>query len=214
MSWFAVGSAAVTVVTSATSASSAAGASAKQSIAQNEASIKANIRNTIRTGYRMGLANMQRGLQKRQAVQQGYEITAAGQSAMGAATANAAAAGSVGSSVDAVSTDISMKVGEALVANKEQNLIDAQNYNTQLQGIAFEGLDAVQSETKTDIPSTGDIWGGALLAGASSFASSYFGGKMKLGLGNTTPSVNPLSLSSGGPTVASSGMFNLGDWRG
>jgi len=187
------GAAAMTVVSSVASGNSAAKGANSQSVEGNEAIIKANVANTIRTGYRIGLANMQRGLGKKQAVQQGFDITKAGAGALGEATANAAATGSVGASVDAVASDIKMKIGEAQAANQEQADIDLANFQTQIEGITFEGDNSIQESITSKAQSSGEIWGGALLAGASSFASSYFGSKMKLGVGAspTTPSLGP-----------------------
>jgi len=215
MSWFMVGTAAVTMVSSmkqgeaakaadevnqanaSISASNATRNSAVQNTSDNEAIIKANVASTIRTGYRVGLANIQRGLQKRQNVQQGYEITKGGGDALGKATANAAAAGSVGSSVDAVLGDIQMKIGEAQASLSNKDEVDAANFRTQIESIAYEGSSAIIQSKERGVDAYAlvsgpkvDIMGNALLAGASSFASSYASSKMKLGLGSSTPSTS------------------------
>lgn len=183
MSWFMVGSAAVTVISSASQGNAAASSANSQSVEGNEAIIKANIANTIRTGYRVGLANMQRGLQKRQAVQHGFDISKAGSEALGQSNANAAASGSVGASISAVANDVKMKVGEAQAAQQNQNEIDAANFQTQIEGITFEGGEQVRESVSSNAQSSGDIWGGALMAGAASFAGSYMKAKMNLGVG-------------------------------
>lgn len=197
MTWFACGAAAITVVSSVAQGNAAASSASKVSVAENEAVIKSNLKNTIRTGYRVGLLNMQRGIAKREAVQQGFEITKQGESALGQVTANAAAAGTIGSSADAVVSDVKQKIGEAEAALQNKSEIDMSNYNTQLENITFEGNQAIQESRKSNIQSTGDIWGGALMAGASSLASNYAMGKF-LG-GTKTPSA--------GSTVPSTGSF-------
>lgn len=186
MSWFMVGSAAVTVISSAAQGSAEASSTNANSVEQNEAIIKANIANTIRTGYRIGLANMQQGLKKQQAVQQGYDITKAGGEALGQANANAAASGSVGASVTAVAEDIKMKMGEAKATAQNQSDIDRANFQTQIENITFEGQNSTLEGVESSAQSSGDIWGGAFMSGAMSFASSYMGSKMKLGVGTPT----------------------------
>lgn len=185
---------------------------AKQVTLQNDATVKANVANTVRTGYRVGLLNMQRGLQKKQNAQQGFGITKAGGEALGQVTATAAAAGTIGPSVDAVANDIRMKVGDAQAQRENQNEIDNTNFNTNLEAITTEGeaslksatlLDVTADNLITDIPSTADVWGNALLSGASSLARSYIGDKMKLGLGESAASNINTGVGSG---------FNTANW--
>lgn len=195
MTWFMVGAAAVTVVSSASAGSAQARQINSQTVEGNEAIIKSNIANTIRTGYRVGLANMQRGLQKRQAVQHGFDITKAGVEALGQASANTAASGSVGASVSAVATDIKMKVGEAKAAAQNQADIDTANFQTQIENITFEGEGNIQEGIESKAQSSGEIWGGALMAGATQFATSYMGAKMRLGTGSSV-------INSNGSTAA------------
>lgn len=198
MSWFMVGSAAVSVVSSAAAGNEQAGQINAQTVEGNEAIIKANIANTIRTGYRVGLANMQRGLQKRQAIQQGFDISKAGIDALAQVTANAAASGSVGASVDAVAQDVKMKVGEAQAAAQEQADIDLANFKTQIEGITFEGGQNIQEGIESKAQSSSDIWSGALFAGVTSFAGSYMKSKMQLGLGDSTQPTNiPMNTGVG-----------------
>lgn len=205
MSWFMAGSAAVTTLSSGMAGSASAKQANKQSVRENQAIIKANVANTIRTGYRVGLANMQRGLQKKQAVQHGFNISKAGVEALGQVNANAAAAGSIGASVDAVANDVKMKVGEAQAAAQDQNEIDAENFKTQIAGIVTEGLDTVQGATKSNAQSASSIWGGALASGVSQFTSSYLTSKMNLGVG-----AKP--ATSAGPNTGVGSGFNSALW--
>lgn len=175
---------------------------AKQTLADNTAIIKANVANTVRTGYRVGLANMQRGLQKRQNIQHGFDITKAGVDALGQSSANAAAAGSIGSSVDAVAQDIQMKVGEATASLANKAETDAANFNTQIESLVTEGNMALQSGREVGISATVNtsaggvsVGGAALLAGVSSFASNYYSNKMSLGVGSSAPTTTPTNPS-------------------
>lgn len=195
MSMWAIGASVVTtVVASAASASQAKSTAAKGSIAANEAVVEANVSNTIRTGYRMGLANVQHGLQKRDMVQQGYDISKGGSTALGSVDANAAASGSVGASIDAIHQDVLMKVGEARASLENEAEIDAGNFNMKLQDIAFGGEQAVQKARKVDLQSEGSIWGNALAAGAVKFTSSYANQYMNLSPGSSQPSTGGYSL--------------------
>ena len=210
---FMIAAAAVSVVSQVAAGNSAAKGANSQSVEGNEAIIKSNIANTIRTGYRVGLANMQRGLSKKQAVQQGFNITKAGASALGEATANAAASGTVGASIDAVSNDIKMKIGEAQAENQEQADVDLANFKTQIEGISFEGENSLQESIKSKAQSSSSIWGGALLSGAAGLASSYFSAKAKLGVGDV--SVNPNGSTAAGLKAGGFGVgtgFNNANW--
>lgn len=205
MSWFMAGSAAVTTLSTGMAGSASAKQANKQSVRENQAIIKANVANTIRTGYRVGLANMQRGLQKKQAVQHGFDISKAGVEALGQVNANAAAAGSIGASVDAVANDVKMKVGEAQAEAQNQSEIDAENFKTQIAGIVTEGMDSLQGATKSNAQSASSIWGGALASGVSQFASSYLTSKMNLGVG-----AKP--ATSAGPNTGVGSGFNSALW--
>lgn len=161
-------------------------AMAQESVAQNEAGVKANIANSIRTGYRVGLLNMQRGLQKKNAVQYGFDVTAAGAKALGSATANQAASGTIGASVDAVVNDINMKLGESRAAQQVNFEIDAQSFDTNLTSLVQEATAAIAQPYRSNIPSAGDVGRSAVRAGVMSFAGSYMGSEMNLGLGSKT----------------------------
>ena len=206
MSWFAVGAAAVTVVSSSMQQKEAAGQVAGSVKDQARASIKSNIKNTIRTGYRVGMLNVQRGLSKRLAAQKGFDTTVAAQSALGAVTANQAASGTIGASIDAVANDVKMKLGEAQAAQREDFEIDALNYNAQLADIIQQGQDSIVTMGRTDLPSGGKIMGNALLAGAGTFASMYAGSQMNLGLGSNGATQGSLSVGQGSANLTGGGI--------
>lgn len=157
----------------------------EEGIARNNAVVKANLANTLRTGYRAGLLNMQKGLLKKQTAQRGFDTTAAAQEALGAVTANQAASGTIGASVDAVSQDIQMKMGEALAQNRDAYEIDLLNWNTQLGELLFEAKQATQDMAQVDLPSDSDIFGNALMSAAVSAGTMYANSKMSLGPGSS-----------------------------
>jgi hypothetical protein len=156
--------------------------------ADNQAIAEANLTNTIRTGYRVGILNLQRAQAKKKAIQDGYDVSAQRQQALGAATANAAAAGTIGSSIAAVTSDIEQKVGEAtnrIAGNYEQT---EDNFDTALQDTLWNGEDTLRSPEKlymTDLvkPAGFSYWGAAFDAGME-MGESYMNSKMSLGLGS------------------------------
>lgn len=181
-----------TLYSSNRAASSSAKAGQRASDSENNAIAKANMSQIVRNNYRGGMLQMQKGLQKRQAVQQGFDTTVAAQAAMGSATANTAASGNVGASADAVSNDISMKLGEAQGQQAEQYEAMLTNYNTEIDSIRMNALESVVESRKYEYtgPSSGQMFGSALFAGAVSMGSTYAGQQMKLGLGSTPTAQN------------------------
>lgn len=155
--------------------------------ADNQAIAEANLTNTIRTGYRVGMLNLQRAQAKKKAVQDGYDISVTKQQALGAATANAAAAGSIGSSVAAVASDIEQKVGQAVNQTADNYEQTESNFDTGLQDVLWNGQDALKSPekaymTKLNAPQGFSYLGAAFDAGME-MGSEYLSSKMSLGLG-------------------------------
>lgn len=194
MSWalVAVGTAAVgTAVQSASASNSAVAAGARQSIQQNKqieannlASVEANLKNTVRTGYRIGLLNTQQAQLNREAIQKGFDISAAQTSALGQVDANQAAVGAIGASAQAVLQDIRKQAGEAQAQNLENWQIQKFNFNTQLADMVFQGTSALQGSqeaTVFDAPSTGETIKTALVSGAIAGMTTYASAKIKLG---------------------------------
>lgn len=199
---------AVGVGVSVLGSSMAANASAKQagaiSLAENRAIAKHNMNQIVRNSYRTGMANLQLGMQKKQAAMQGFSITAQGQQVLSAATANQAASGTTGASADAVVNDIKMKVGEAKNYQDEQYEMMLTNYNNELEANRMNALSAVVDAKHYEYqgPSVGQMWGGALLQGAVNFAGDYAKRRIDLGLG---PKVAPNTTLQG---------FNTNPWGG
>lgn len=217
MAWSAA-SMAVSVAGSMAASSSAANSqmkSASNSARDYNMSLeKQYLHSIVRNSYKTGLLNVQLGLQKKTAAQEGYTQTVQARAAMGEASAQAAATGSVGASVDAVQNDIDMKLGEAqaVSADNYEQLLD--NYNAELQmgkiNATSEVLSSDPAKVSYEGPSIGQMFGGALLQGAASFVGGMARNRMQLGLGSA-PKVNS---NSGVITGAFGGsMTGLGGLR-
>lgn len=160
-----------------------------QNTADNKAIADANLTNQIRTGFKVGLLNVQRAQAKKQAMEQGFDIGKMRQQVLGAVTANAAAAGTIGSSVDAVVGDIEQKVGDARIKAGENFEIQSENFDTQLSDIVTQGHDVLRSAEnlsmiKSQAPDlSGTGWGSALLNSAIDVGGDYMSQAMKLGMG-------------------------------
>jgi hypothetical protein len=201
MTWMMVGSAAVTVGKNSMEANKAniAGAAGsalsfeqerlgwEENTAQNKAIGEANLQTTIRTGYKVGLANLQRAQAKKLAIANGTDLTKNKLKVLGAATANAAASGNVGASVDAVLQDIEQQSFEA-VSNRDADYeVQSANFDTQLHDILMSGQDALKSSAKANVQQgtayTQISDTEVLVNSAIEIGSQYLGAKMQLGLG-------------------------------
>lgn len=196
MTWFMAGSAAVSVGTSYLGGISNANAGIRNanatSKAEGEAIAKERLNTTIRNSYNAAFGQMRLALQKRQAAQAGSQISAATLAARGEADVAAAATGSVGASTVAIASDIQQKSQEAFAAMEANFENEVENYNTDL---TLMRLNTAESSPTTrpvqdSGPSSGEIFGGAVLGGLAQFASNYANRKMQLGLGDRpTPQV-------------------------
>lgn len=203
MTWGLVGMAAVSVAQGVAGANAAntAGKNARvnglrqealqwdQNAADNKAIGEANLTNIIRTGYKVGLLNVQRAQAKKRAMQDGITLSRNRLSTIGAATANSAAAGTVGSSVDAVINDIESKVGEAAAQMDADDSQQSDNFDTQLYDILMSGQDHNRAAATTNVNKTPEFkevgLGSVLINSAAQVGGAYFGAKMSLGLGPT-----------------------------
>lgn len=162
----------------------------EENIAQNKAIGEANLQNTIRTGYRMGLLNIQQAQARKEASTGQFTIGRRKQSLLGAASASAAASGTFGSSVDAITSDIAQKADEALNNQGEAYATQVQNFDTQLHDLLMSGQDALQSPAKTNVQSgqafEGTSIGESLVQSGLQLGGQYLSAKMKLGLGEPT----------------------------
>lgn len=189
MAWVAVGVAVAGASVSIYSGNQAAKGQAAQasalSNAENNAIAKQNMSQMVRNSYRTGMLNMQLGLQKKQAVQQGFDTSVQFQNIRGAAVSNKEAAGAIGASADAVVTDLEMQYENSKMVQQENFASILDNYNNELDAMRMNAQNQVVDAKKYEYhgPSSGQIIGGALASAAISAAGNYAMRNMSLGLG-------------------------------
>ena len=188
MAWSAV---AVSVAGSLYSSSSAASGqmkSASNSAKEYNISLeKQYLHSIVRNSYQSGLLNVQLGLQKKKAAQEGFDQTVQAKAVLGQAVASSAATGTVGASVDAVQNDIEMKLGEAqaVSADNYEQMLDNYNSELMLNKINATSETIAQNPAKVNYsgPSLGSMLGSALLSGMAQGFGVMAKDNMKLGLG-------------------------------
>lgn len=181
----AVASAAVNIYAGNQAANGQAAQASALSNAENNAIAKQNMSQMVRNSYRTGMLNMQLGLQKKQAVQQGFDTSVQFQNIRGSAVSNKEAAGAIGASADAVVTDLEMQYENSKMVQQENFASILDNYNNELDAMRMNALDQVVDVKKYEYhgPSSGQIVGGALANAAISAAGNYAMRNMSLGLG-------------------------------
>lgn len=189
MVWAATGVAVAGMAVSIYSGNQAAKGQAAQasalSNAENNAIAKQNMSQMVRNSYRTGMLNMQLGLQKKQAVQQGFDTSVQFQNIKGTAVSNKEAAGAIGASAEAVVTDLEMQYENSKMVQQENFASILDNYNNELDAMRMNALNQVVDAKKYEYhgPSSGQIIGGALASAAISAAGNYAMRNMSLGLG-------------------------------
>lgn len=189
MAWVSIGVAVAGAAVSIYSGNQAAKGQAAQasalSNAENNAIAKQNMSQMVRNSYRTGMLNMQLGLQKKQAVQQGFDTSVQFQNIRGAAVSNKEAAGAIGASADAVVTDLEMQYENSKMVQQENFASILDNYNNELDAMRMNALNQVVDAKKYEYhgPSSGQLIGGALASAAISAAGNYAMRNMSLGLG-------------------------------
>lgn len=159
--------------------------SVSKTMENNRAIGEANTVNQIRTGYRVGLLNLQTAKLKEQAAVEGWGVSKTAQEALGNADAGAAASGTVGASVSAVSMDIRKKSDEAQIAVddtwEDVRIQQLANLNSVLES----GSDVLKStQAIPDIASvnTGTYKGVSnVAAGAGALIGAYASGAIRFG---------------------------------
>ena len=208
MAWVAVGTTAVSAATSMYMGNQAAKGQAAQasamSNAENAAIAKQNMSQMVRNSYRTGMLSMQLGLQKKQAVQQGFDTSVQFRNVMGQAVSNKEAAGAIGASADAVVTDLEMQYENSKMVQQENFASVLDNYNNELDAMRMNALNNVVEARKYEYhgPSSGQIVGGALVNAAVSSAGNYAMRNMSLGLG---PKPETSIASNSGTMIGISG---------
>lgn len=206
MTWMMAGAAALSVGTSVLGATSQRNSAIRNmnsvSKAEGEAIVKERLNATIQNSYSTAFAQMQLGLKKKQLSQQGAELSAAALAAKGDVTTMQGATHSIGASTEAVISDIDMKAQAAIDQTSDAFENAVENYNNDLQTMVLNTAQSAPTIRRSEYngPGTGEILGMSLLAGVTSFASSYAMRSMSLGLGPraNVPSVAGTGLRLGG----------------
>lgn len=155
--------------------------------ANNKAIAETNLQNSIRTGYKTGMINVARAQARKVAAAAGTQLGSDLLKVVGTDTANAAATGSIGSSVDAVAADAEMKAGRAKESLVEDARVTDANYDSELHAIPQAGDDAINSPQHLSMRDpkrpryvgTGEALAGGLVEVGANYLSNY----MQLGLG-------------------------------
>ncbi len=155
-----------------------------QQIADSKEIVRDRLQASIRNAYATALGQVQLALQKRQTAQQVSSVRAGGVSALGDASLMSAYYGTIGASVDAVSSDIMQRSNEALTQLQENYDASLQDYNRSLDALVLntELSKPEQREYKYMGPSTTDNLLSSITGTALSFAGNYARKKMKLDL--------------------------------
>lgn len=172
-----------------------AGMSALQTMQQQKQAGEEAFR-TNKELLRVNRANLQRSLiqqsmaaaRRSQEIMQNREAQASLEAQRlasgGEQIATAAAAGTVGASVDAVQSDIAMRYSQAKLRIDGENELQELNYNTEMYAL-LENTRAGQ-QTMIDVAAArGNKWA-PLIAGASTAFGAYASANMNLGLGART----------------------------
>lgn len=155
-----------------------------QQIADSKEIVRDRLQTSIRNAYATALGQVQLALNKKQTAQQMSSVRGGGISALGDASLLSAYSGTIGASVDAVSSDIMQRSNEALTQLQENYDASLQDYDRSLDAMVMntELSKPEQKEYKYMGPSTTDNLLGAIAGTALSFAGNYANQKMKLGL--------------------------------
>jgi len=165
-----------------------------QQVADSKEIVRDRLQASIRNAYATALGQVQLALNKKQTAQQMSSVRAGGVSALGDASLLSAYSGTIGASVDAVSSDIMQRSNEALTQLQENYDASLQDYNRSLDAMVMntELSTPQQREYKYMGPSTTDNLLGSIVGAGMSFAGNYATQKMKLGLqekGSSTSSI-------------------------
>lgn len=164
---------------------------------QNEYIAEANLQNLINSHTASALLGVRLAEQKRFAAK---NLTANRRNAnqvLGSITANAAAAGTIGSSVDAVAADVRRKAAEGTA--EILDVVEQERYNTATQiKQVYDGYTQSVQRYDTTMPEaiTAPILG-PVLGGGSSFGQALLGSAINVGMGYLNSRLKLGSLGSG-----------------
>lgn len=162
---------------------------------QNQAILKADIATLVNTNYTAGLLGLQLAGQKRASLQNKTRLKQGEAVAIGTVTADAAAAGTIGASVDAVASDIRRKADIGMGQIYDQAEADALNYETGIYNL-YQGYVQGQAQIDDslpdeftpirfmDAPVAKNTLGSHILGSALQFGGQYMMDTWRLGLGS------------------------------
>lgn len=166
---------------------------------QNEAIAKADIQTLINTNMQAALLGINLSAQKRAAAQNRVAVKRNSAAAVGEAMTDAAAAGTIGSSVQAVTNDIRRQSADANAAIADQRDADSFNYQVSVEQL-YRGYQQGEPAYDSSIPQSlpplimGRIapkpqgFGSALLGSAFNVGAEYLTARMSLGMGKQSSS--------------------------
>jgi hypothetical protein len=160
---------------------------ARENASTNKNLMEMNLQNTLRTAMRVGILNVQAGQARKAAAEQGSSVSQQRQAMLSAASANAAAAGVIGGSVQAIADDIMKKADQAnqqVDSNLEGSMF---NMDTQLTDITNNGTDSIQKARLMDYsgPNSDSMFASAfssLASQATNYGMQYAMGGLSLGI--------------------------------
>lgn len=166
----------------------------KEMLRQNEAIAKANLANINAAQETILAVGVQKSFIRQQAQSSMESARRAALGASGEATAEAAAAGVRGASIDAVQSDINRALGENIDQQRADAVQNEFNLNAEIQNIAAQTrmnltpLHRIPSVTSTLLRG---VVGAGVQAGAS-----YAGSRFQFGTNSTTPTATSNRASS------------------
>lgn len=166
----------------------------KEMLRQNEAIAKANLANINAAKETMLAVGIRKSFVRQQAQSAMDSARRAALSASGAATAEAAAAGVRGASIDAVQDDIARALGENIDQQRADAIVEEFNLNAEIKNIAINTrmnltpLHRVPSATST-------LLRAAVGAGVQTGAA-YAGSRFQFGTNSTPPAATSNRVSS------------------
>lgn len=179
---------------------------------QNDAIAKADIQTLINTNIQASLLGINLSAQKRAEAQNRVVVKRNRAAAIGSAMTDAAAAGTIGASVNAVVSDIKRQSADANAAIADQGDVDRFNYSVSIDQLYRSYEQGVQ-RFDTSLPSTpstlimgdrapkGQSFGSALLGSTLNVGMGYLTDSIRLGLGNSSRNNSNTGASSGGVTL-------------
>ncbi|MNJ09333.1 hypothetical protein D3C77_34770 [compost metagenome] len=159
----------------------------QQAAAENRARAAANHQTVLNTAQSVGAINVQAAELRTNAARQLHEAEVAALAATGSATANAAAAGVRGASVDAVVGDIDRELSEAQVTTAQNLELGQYNLQNRLREVIAGASASLRGEVSAQTTNP-------LLAGLFSAGGAYLNNYMRFGAGS---SVNQPTVDTG-----------------